>query len=199
MRSNLEFRRTTRKLEDAREAFADLETAVDFTSARHRFAAFVNASFAVINALRKDGGKSSEFKEWLSARLHEAEADPVAQFFKKARNKDFHEAQIDLNSELYVGSFSSDDAGPPPAKGASIVVGSTGIYWLVDKGKPSERRIPVRKGGHWSTRIRFANPPTVLRGKELVKLDPLSAARMELAFLDELLEAARREFATSDT
>lgn len=181
------------KLEDARTILQQLERAADPPVFRSLFNSFVSAARATTNALQKDGKNLQGFAQWYAEKQDEMKADELLRFIHKARTEDFHQGKHRLTFDTYIAHLSGKEAGPPPAPGAALVIGADGPYWLIDKGTPGERRVPV-SGGSFAIRIAIANPPKTHLGANLQRTDPLSISRLALEYLQKLVHEARSRF-----
>jgi len=170
--------------------------AKDAATFRSLFNSFLSAARAITGALQKDGAKLPAFTEWYRKKQGEMKADELLRFIHEARVEDFHEGRHRLSFSTYIGYLSSEEVGPPPTPGASLVIGPDGPFWLVDEGTARERRIPVG-GGSFITRIAIANPPTTHMGKRLQRTDPLSILTAALTYFENLVHEAKSGFATS--
>ena len=183
------------KLEDARTILEQLESVRDAPAFRSLFNSFLSAARAITYALQKDGKRQSGFTEWYADKQAEMKADDLLRFVHDARIEDFHKGRYALHFSTYIDHFSTEEAGPPPAPGASIAIGADGPFWIVDKGTPRERRIPI-KAGSFVTMIKIENPPRTHMGRALDRTDPLSICTAALDYLGHLVHEAQSRFAT---
>ncbi len=118
--------------------------------------------------------------------------DELLRFVHEARIVDFHQGKAAVGAVgTGVDYFSTKDAGPPPTPDAGFGIGAEGPFWIVDRGKPTERRVPIVKGGSWTTSVALEDPPKKHRGKAMLRNDPISVASLAVTYLEELVHEAR--------
>ncbi len=181
------FGQTETKLEDARLALEGMKSATDPLSFRSQFSAFLQHARAITYALQKDGRHIPGFEEWYNGKQQEMGGDELLKFICDARDEDVHEGKHRLDFGTHIQHLSLDAAGPPPSPGAALVMGREGPLWIVDRGTPQERRIPIKKGGVWTTWVSMKGAPTVHLGKSLERNDPLTVAQLALDYYASVL------------
>ena len=180
------------KLEEARVILDQLQTATDSALFRSQFNSFLSAARAVTNALQKEGADVDGFADWYAAKQAEMRADGLMRFIHEARIEDFHQGKHRLTFSTYVAHMNTKDAGPPPAPGASLVIGADGVFWVVDSGTPNERRIPAT-GGTVTVAIGIDNPPETHLGQR-IETNPIEICTLALTYLDSLVHEANTRF-----
>jgi len=188
------FSKTKSKLEDTSNILDQLNRVSDASSFRALFNSFLNSARAITNALQKEGNDIPGFNDWYVLKQEEMRNDELLRFVQLARVQDFHEGKHVLVFSTVVTEFSTGQAGSPPSTNAAIVMGANGPFWLVDEGTPRERRIPIKQGGTWATRVGIKNAPTKHRGETLERNDPLTICRIVLVYFSELLHEAVQSF-----
>ncbi len=188
------FRSAEQKLEDSRSILQQLAVATDALSFRSLFNSFLSSARAITYALQKDGKQIPGFSNWYAIKQEEMKSDELLSFVRKARNEDFHEGRHRLAFSMYVIRLASTEFGPPPAPDASYEVGPEGPFWIVDKGTPHERRVPITSGIEGTIRVSVTDPPTMHRSKRLAQNDPITICQLALAYLSELVHEAKRRF-----
>jgi hypothetical protein len=179
------------KLEDSRSIFEQLKMASDALSFRALFNAFIQASRAIMEALKKDGSHIVGFKDWHKIKYQKMLDDELLLFIHEARREDFHEGKHRLN-------FQSHIQGPArlePFPKESLSITDEGPFRIVDEGTPRERRIPIKQDVNYVTQVSIANAPIVHRGKKLAKNDPLTICQLALDYFSELVYEAKTKFA----
>jgi hypothetical protein len=122
-------------------------------------------------------------------------ADELLRFIHDARIEDFHQGKYRLRfPSAFIEHFSVEGAGPPPAPGASLAIGTEGPFWIVDQGTAKEKRIPVRLGGSWIVQVVVENAPSVHRGTKLVRNDPISLCELAIEYFQNLVYEAKSRF-----
>jgi hypothetical protein len=188
------FSKTKSKLEDTRSVLDQLTRARDASSFRALFNSFLNSAREITYALQKEGHNIPGFNDWYILKQEEMRNDDLLRFIHSARKKDFHEGEHTLDFSTAIIEFSTNQAGSPPSANAAIVIGSDGPFWLVDKGTPRERRIPVKQGCTWAIRVRIRNAPTRHRGRTLERNDPITICHVALVYFSELVHEAMQSF-----
>jgi hypothetical protein len=188
------FSRTKSKLEDTRNLLDQLDRVSDASSFRALFNSFLNSARAITYVLQKEGKHVHGFDDWYVFKQQEMRNDELLRFIQLARVEDFHEGKHALAFSTAIAGFSTDQAGSPPSVNASLVIGADGPFWLVDEGTPGERRIPIKQGGTWATRVGIKNAPTKHRGRTLERNDPITICRVALVHFSELVHEAMRSF-----
>jgi hypothetical protein len=188
------FSKTKSKLEDTHNILDQLNRVSDASSFRALFNSFLNSARAITNALQKEGNDIPGFNDWYVLKQEEMRNDELLRFIQLARVQDFHEGKHTLGFSTAVTEFSTGQAGSPPSTNAVIVIGADGPFWLVDEGTPRERRIPIKQGGTWATRVGIKNAPTKHRGKTLERNDPITICRVALVYFSELVHEAMQSF-----
>lgn len=174
------------KLEDARIALHQAETAADAVTFRSAFNSFLSHARAVTWALQTDGSKVAGFKDWYADKQTEMGRDELMRFIRDARNEDTKRGEHRLQfPHTYVKHM------PPSPPGAVNVVGADGPFLLVDAGTPRERRIPA---GEFTVAVQISNPPQTHLGLDLDRTDPLTICRLALTYLENLVYEARTIF-----
>ncbi len=160
------------------------------------FNSCLNACRAITNALQKEGKHIPGFEEWYKQKQEEMKNDELLRFIHKARTEDFHEGKHRLVFvRSFIHSFSSEDAGTPPSPDATLIIGTEGMFWIVNRGTPYERRIPIRKG-KYTIEVAIDNPPQVHLGKKLKKNDPVTICKLALNYFTDLVAEAKSKFGT---
>ena len=190
------FSKTKSKLEDTRNILDQLIRASDASSFRALFNSFLNSARAITYALQKEGKNISGFNDWYLLKQEEMINDELLRFIQLARKQDFHEGEHRLDFSTAITEFSTNQAGSPPSTNAAIVIGADGPFWLVDEGTPRERRIPIKQGGTWATRVGIKNAPTKHRGKTLERNDPITICHVVLVYFSELVYEAMQSFSS---
>lgn len=189
------FPESTQKLNEARVLLDRLLECRDADSFRALFHAYLTAARAVTNVMQKEGAHTTGFEDWYEPKREEMRNDELMRFVHDARVKDFHKGEASVAPvSTKVAHFSTEAAGPPPEPNASLVIGASGIYWVVGKGTGRERRIAVQGGGSWETAIALLHSPASHKGQSLANRDPLSIARLALSYLEDLLHEAIQHF-----
>ena len=188
------FSKTKSKLEDTRNILDQLNRASDASSFRALFNSFLNSARAITNALQEEGSDIPGFNDWYVLKQEEMRNDELLRFIQLARVQDFHKGEHTLVFSTAVTEFSTAQAGSSPSPNAAIVIGADGPFWLVDEGTPRERRIPIKQGGTWDTRVGIKNAPTKHRGETLERNDPIAICRVALVYFSELVHEAMQSF-----
>ena len=131
------------------------------------------------------------FQGWYKVKQDEMKSDELMRFVHDSRIEDFHQGKHQLQFETYVAYLSTSRAGPPPVPGAALSIGAEGPFWVADQGTPRERRVPVKRGGTFSTSVSIADPPGTHRGQPLAQIDPCSLCRVALEYLEGLVHEVR--------
>jgi hypothetical protein len=191
------FRRTVTKLEDARIHLDQLKKASDAPTFRAEFNAFLSAARAITNTLQKEcRGKIKGFDSWYTPKQEEMKNDNLLRFIHEARIEDFHKGRHRLKFKFAVHkvSFPPEDEEPPSEDAVPALLGD-GVFWIVDRGTPRERRIPAKtQGGIVSVAI--ANPPTTHLDKKLQSGDPRIFCELALEYYENLVHEAWTYFET---
>jgi hypothetical protein len=190
------FERTTTKLEDAQTILDNLKGASDALTFRSSFNSFLSAARAITNALQKEGDKIKGFDDWYSKKQEQMKKDETLRFIHDARTEDFHEGKHKLRFGTYISHFSSKQAGSRPAD-SLLSIQAEGPFWVVDKGTPKERRIPIKKGGSWTIQVSIENAPINHLGEKLEKNDPLTICQLALEYFGNLVYEAKDKFGDS--
>jgi len=192
------FGKTDSKIEDSHILLEQMKAAKNAIEFRACFNSFLSNCRAITYALQEEGNHIKGFDEWYYERQEEMRKDQLLRFIHEARIDDFHKgvSRVVFPS-TYVKYFSSSEAGPPPTENAKMVIGSEGIYWLIDKGTSRERRIPITRGGIWRTEAALDNAPTEHRGETVEKNDPVSICSFALEYLSSLVREAKEKFSYS--
>lgn len=188
------FGRTTNKLEDARVTLEKLEKASDAQEFKALFNAFLSSARAITNGLQKDGAKIAGFSGWYAEKQEEMRGDPLLRFIHDARTVDFHEGSHGFRFSTHIKHLSTDQLGPPPVPNAGIAVNASGVFWVVDRGTPKERLIPIKSGGTFSTNVSLVNAPGEHLGKKLEKNDPITVCSLALDYYENLVFEAKGKF-----
>ncbi len=189
------FGKTVSKIEDSRTLLEQMKAAKNAVEFRALFNSFLSNCRAITYALQEEGNHIEGFDRWYSEKQEEMSKDQLLRFIHNARIDDFPRGVSRVVFPgTYVERFSTSEAGPPPAGNAKIVIGSEGIYWLIDQGTPRERRIPITRGGIWRTEAVLANAPTEHKGKTIEKNDPVSICTFALQYLSDLVYEAKEKF-----
>ena len=184
-----------RKLDEARRLAVSLERAPDAPTFRTLFSAFLSAAKATVDSLRKDGAKRPGFRKWHDARRAALRSDELMRFAFDARDQDLHEGRHRLLFSTHVEHFNTADAGEPPTGyPADMEIGNEGPVWVIDRGKPSERREPIHAGGTWITSAQIHEGPRQHRGGPFNGTDPLKVCSAVVAYLAELVYEAETRF-----
>lgn len=184
-----------RKLDEARRLADGLRTARDAPEFRTLFSAFLSASKATFESLRKDGAKQPGFRKWHDAKRSEIRSDPLLRFVMDARDEDLHEGRHRLLFGTHLRHFDTSKAGPPPGGyPAGMEIGLEGPVWVVDRGKPTERRVPIHAGGSWTTGVQIFKGPTEHKGHPVEGGNPLTVCDALLVYLGELVHEAETRF-----
>lgn len=189
------FKSTTSKLEECSTLLDQLRAAQDTQLFRSLFNAFITAARAITNLLQVEGKHIPGFNGWYTAKQQEMRVDELLRFIHDARIEDFHQGKHRLIfPSTHIEYFSSEQAGPPPAPNASLVIGTEGPFWIADGGTPKERKIPVRSGGSWTVQVTIANAPSVHKGIELMKNDPITLCELAIDYFQNLVYEAKSNF-----
>ncbi len=182
------------KLEDSRNILSQLKSANDAMNFKALFNSFLSSSRAITNALQKEGKDINGFEEWYKEKQDEMRKDELLRFIHEARTIDFHEGKNVLGTSVNINHFSASVVGPKPTPDAKIGIRVDGIYWIINKGTPKERRIPINKGGKFLTKISLKNPPSQHKGKSLEKNDPITICELCVKYMEELVYEAIEKF-----
>jgi len=197
------------KLEDAWALLRTLESAQDALTFKAVYAALFVACRSIPDAidrelkplLRKDrktpegSRRLSEYGAWCKARLKERqEPGSLLEFVENARDADVHEGKHQLLFPAgHIGQGVINPANGPPGI-SSVVINPDGAFYLVDMGKPTQRRIPILEGIIATVQVTLATPLTHHVGKALTETDPIAVARMAVNYYAELLWEAKERF-----
>lgn len=192
------FGKTDSKIEDSHillEKMKAVKSALEF---RAYFNSFLDSCRAITYALQEEGNHIRGFDKWYLDKQEEMRNDQLLRFIHDARIDDFHKgvSRVVFPS-TYVDHFLTSEAGPPPTEDAKIVIGSQGIYWLIDEGTSRERRIPLTRGGSWITETALVGAPTEHKGETIEKNDPVSICTFALEYLSSLVREAKDKFTYS--
>ena len=192
------FERTTGKNEEAYTLLGQLKAATDAIQFRSIFNAFIAAARGITNSLQAEGKHIKGFSEWYTVKQQEMRTDELLRFIQEARIADFHEGKHRLIfPSAHIEFFSTEQTGPPPAPNASLVIGTEGPFWIVDRGTPRETRIPVGRGGKWAVQVAVDNAPSVHRGQQLTRKDPVTLCELALTYFRELVYEAKSNFSSA--
>lgn len=120
-----------------------------FEEVEINFAAFVNSARNVTFVLQKEYKGHPKFLEWYGdpdnpeeskkgTKIYEMRNDDLCKFFYKLRSQIIKEGINNLNCSTKIRSFRTVTDTPDKPENASILIGSKGIYYHVDKGTPQE-------------------------------------------------------------
>lgn len=166
----------------------------DFSTFKTFYHAFIAATRAVTYTMQKEGAHSPGFLDWYRAKQDEMKGDELMRYVHESRVRDFHQGEpAVVATQLEIGFFSPKLADPPPAPDAVAEVGANGINWVIGRGTPQERRVPVQGGGDWKTTVSLVDPPVTHRGIVLAQRDPITIARLALEWLENLLHEAKQQ------
>ena len=171
------------KLEDARHNFEALHAANDAVAFRTAFNSFLGNCRAVTYALQKQGYKVASFADWYSKKQYEMKNDELLRFIHEARTEDFNEGKHHLRFSTHIQPLSRYSIGPLPQEGASLAIWAQGLFWVVNKGVPQERRIPITQGSSHIISVSIDNPPNTHLGKALDKTNPVTIAEYALEYM----------------
>lgn len=187
------FIKTVNKLNDARSALENLKQASDFQKFRASFNSFLSHSRAVTYVLQKEGKRINGFSSWYDKKQKEMRSDELLRFVHNARTDDFHKGKPQLRSSTYIKSFSTNQAKKPSDPKASMIIGSEGVFWVVNKGTPKERRVPIKEGKKY-TSVVIDKVPQKHLGKRIAKKDPIYLSQLVLNYLENLVHEAKTTF-----
>ncbi|PKM44951.1 MAG: hypothetical protein CVV03_07225 [Firmicutes bacterium HGW-Firmicutes-8] len=182
------------KIEDTQVVFEQLQKVEDSVAFKALFNSFLSSARAITYALQKDGKKILGFKKWYEIKQEEMKKDELLRFIHEARTEDFHEGKHRLAFGTYFEHFSTDKVGPPPSPEAKLGIGVEGPFWIINEGKPQERRIPIKQGGNFVVQVSISNPPTKHRGILIFNVNPVNICRLALQYLSELVYEACEKF-----
>jgi len=187
------FRNTKAKLEDTRCILEKLKEAEDALSFRSQFNAFLNSVRAITYALQKDGKSINGFNNWYEKKQLEMKGDELLRFIHKARTDDFHEGKHHLSFKTEVEKFQASTS-EAPFPGAMIQPSAEGLFWLIDRGTPQERRIPIKQGGKYIVKISILNPPLAHLGIKIGNNNPVAICQLALDYFSKLVYEATTKF-----
>ena len=186
------------RITDCRNHLFAAENASDFPSFRSSIDAFINSARSVTLSLQKEGAPVAGFEEWYQDKQTEMRNDQLLLFVNSARIDYFHQAGERLRAiGAHLDYFSTKDAEPPPPNASGMVIGAQGPMWVVGKGTPQERLVPVKSGGTWTIAATFDDPPRSHRGQEIPNPNPINICRLALTYFEELVYEARSRFANA--
>jgi hypothetical protein len=193
------FERTAVKLEEARTNLDHLRRARTAQAFRSMFNATVNATRSAWDVLKSEGRHLSGFAAWRETKWKVIDQDDLLKRLSNARIGDFHQGVSPLAFGTYIDHISSSDLGPPPAPDATFVIGTEGPVWLLNPGKPTERRVPVTATARtrFSVSASLLDPPASHLGRPLERKDPITFCELAIAYFESLLYEARVEFRAS--
>lgn len=186
-----DFSRAIRKLEEARTCLNSMSHVQDAIAARTAYCAFINSCRTVTNALQKDGASIEGFTKWYEEKQDDMREDKLLRYFHEARINDFHKGEELLGYTTFLSSFG---VSPPPVKGAQLIMGGEGPFWIVNQGSPDEQRIPARIQGDGTSRIYVKNPPREHKGKVISTDSPADLCNYAFRYVAELIHEARKLF-----
>ncbi len=187
---------TSQKLEDARVEIERLDAAQDGRSYREAFAAFVNHSRAVTNAMQKElRHKADGFDDWYGTKEVEMRADPLLKYFHNLRVEDFHREGNRLQFSTSFDFGAGRRLGPVPAPEAMLMSHDDGFYWVIDQGTPKERRIPLKAPQLFQTQAYLVDAPTTHKDKPVGTRSPRSLCKLVLEYMESLVFEAKKRFA----
>lgn len=183
-------------MDDARAQLRLMLRSDDFDTLRSSFLSCVNALRAVEDALRAEGSGIAGFLEWWKAKERELKEDELMRYIHDVRIDDFHRAKgrSVLVGRTFVKHISTSELGERPPGANGLAVGPEGPFWVVDAGKPTERRVPITSGGSWRLGVALAAAPTTHAGKTLERNDPFTVCSLGVEFLFRLVVEARAKF-----
>lgn len=190
------FSRAKSKLEDSRTIFKKLQATEDLQTFRALFNSFLQSSRAVTLALQKDGKHIHGFTEWYKIKQDEMHDDELLSFMNIARTEDFHEGKHRLNFSTYIQRLDTSNMGNPPSPKAHWTINNEGLFWINNKGKPQEERIPIKQGGIWMQHVSITNPPTFHLGQKLEKNAPIELCQLTLTYFENLVFEVDQKFST---
>ncbi len=185
------FPNTKSKLEDTRIIFEQLKQADDTQKFKALFNSFLSSARAITYALQKEGKKKADFEKWYKKKQKEMKNDELLSFVHEARTEDFHEGKHRLNFSSYFEKFETNQVGAPPTPDAKIAIGAEGPYWIINHGKPDERRVPIKDGGNFKINISINNGPKEHLGKRLQKNDPITICYLTIKYFEKLVHEAQ--------
>lgn len=188
------FDRASSKLEDAISNLDSMKTARDAVQFKSGFNSFLSNCRAITFALQKEGARIQGFDAWYRPKQEQMKRDELLRFVHESRTEDFHEGGHRLLFSTHIHSMSTDSIGSPPHPSATLVIGAEGPFWIVHKGTPNERRIPVIQGSSHTISVSVKNPPKMHKGMLLVTLDPISLCEVAAQYMAELIHEARASF-----
>jgi len=145
--------------------------------------------------MQKEGAHISGFSGWYIPKQEEMGSDDLLRFIHDARIEDFHKGRHSLNFSTQVEVIIVSANTPRPDGASAWVVGSEGPFWIVDKGEPTEHRIPIEDGSY-VVDVKVNNPPTKHMGNDLTDNSPISICSHALAYMENLVHEAKETFKT---
>lgn len=187
------FNRTVNKLNDTRNVLDNLRQASDFQNFRSLFNSFLSAARAITYTLQKEGKSIKGFGTWYANKQTEMKNDELLRFFHNARIDDVHKGKHQLRSSLYINNFSTKQVTKPDDPNASMVIGTEGPFWIVNKGTPKEKKIPIKEGRYRVT-ISVDKAPQTHLGKRIFKNDPITLCEIVVGYFENLVHEAKTRF-----
>lgn len=185
------FGKAVSKIEDARvnlDAMRNAQDAIRFKSA---FQSFLSNCRAVTFALQKEGKRLALFPDWYKHKQKEMREDELLRLIHDMRTDDFHEGEHHLQFGTHVEHLSTESVGPPPEPNASLRIGPDGPYWVVYRGTPQERRIPIVEGSSHTISVGLKTPPKTHRGQQLSDVSPVTLCQLAITYMEDLVYEAR--------
>jgi hypothetical protein len=186
------------RLRVAKKAASDLDTCENFEAFDDVWYTFLTAAKNIYTVLEQGAKGSPQSRQWFAGKQRERRADPLLQYIYQARNDDEH--GLDPVVKRIPGRMEIGRQAPGYSSNISgtnlrIVKGDISYDTLVSHdGKPilieqEPARVLLAKV---VTRGVTFDPPTEHLGVPLTDLSPPSVAKLAVAYLDSLVEAAAK-------
>lgn len=185
-----------------------------FEEVEINFAAFVNFARSTTFVLQKEFNKDPQFVKWYGdskkdnvtckqgnkkneslsqsdkgTKQHEMENDELCRFFLNLRNKIIKEGISDLDCSTLICAMNSDLDYPDKPLGASLDIGTDGVYYHVHKGTAQEDRIPAFSStAKIITDIYISQAPTQHLGQKIENPNLITIAQLYYKYLENLVE-----------
>lgn len=190
------FEAAAAKVDDARAQLRLMLRSNDFDTLRSTLQSCINALRAVEESIEAEGSRVSGFQEWWDDQKRVLKEDELMRFIHEVRIDDFHRAKGRnvLVGRTFVEHISTSELSDRPEGANGLQVGPEGPFWVVDAGKPTERRVPITGGGSWRLGVNLANAPKSHAGKPLDRNDPFTICSLGIEYLFRLVVEARTKF-----
>lgn len=159
-----------------------------FEEVEINFAAFVQSARSVTFVLQKEFSKDQKFVDWYTSKQKEMGKDQLCKFFKELRNSVVKEGITGLHCSTIISSLNTSTDMLDKPEDAGVLIGSTGMYYLVKQGTPYEDRIPAHTKGKISANVAISGAPDYHLGKKIKQPNLVLISQLYYEYLKNLVE-----------